>query len=720
MTTRPRLRALFAAASAAAFISACGGGGGSSSPPPTTPPPAASATPQLKLTVTATTDFPGTFGSVGAYEQVSGTISGELDPKDSKNAIIQDLELAPVNARGMVEYSADFTMLKPKDMSKANGVLRYDAPNRGNILTMPNLAANPSDAEFFERGYVWMFSAWQGDVPKSSPQRLTATVPVARNKDGSSITGPYATELLASAATPSIALPGGVFNGTMIPYAPADLDNTRPGYLLTQRVNETDPRVAIAPSDWKFAACDAAANPFPGTADPTRVCLKGGFQPNRLYELQYVAKDPKVMGVGLAALRDTVSFFRGAAADAAGTPNPLAGKIKFAIGQGTSQSGNAMKTFLHLGFNQRLDGGKVFDGVYAHVAARQTNINTRFAVPGGGGGLRTDHRAFGQTAPRGLAADYVDAVSGRQGGVMKRCEATATCPKFFLGLSGTEFWQLQGSPVLTDAFGFSDLTQPANARIYYYASSQHSTGTGGLAAGIGFNPAATVYPAGSMVDTADTFRALFVNLEAWVTQDVPPPASQVPKVADGTLVPPSQLVFPTIAGLSWTPAGGSPTAIPAFSYLARYNGFPLLDYGPQYRPEDESGVPTQVPPSYAGRDYAILVPQVDPGTGLTKAGIRAVDVQAPLGTNLEFNYVATPGIVDLVNLSGAFLPFHKTETARIAAGDTRPSLESLYVNQAGYVAAVTTAANSLVSQRFLLQRDADRRVQRAQANPVLP
>ena len=720
MTTRPRLRALFAAASAAAFISACGGGGGSSSPPPTTPPPAASATPQLKMTVTATNDFPGTFGSVGAYEQVSGTISGELDPKDSKNAIIQDLELAPVNARGMVEYSADFTMLKPKDMSKANGVLRYDAPNRGNILTMPNLAANPSDAEFFERGYVWMFSAWQGDVPKSSPQRLTATVPVARNKDGSSITGPYATELLASAATPSIALPGGVFNGSMIPYAPADLDNTRPGYLLTQRVNETDPRVAIPPSDWKFAACDAAANPFPGTADPTRVCLKGGFQPNRLYELQYVAKDPKVMGVGLAALRDTVSFFRGAAADAAGTPNPLAGKIKFAIGQGTSQSGNAMKTFLHLGFNQRLDGGKVFDGVYAHVAARQTNINTRFAVPGGGGGLRTDHRAFGQTAPRGLAADYVDAVSGRQGGVMKRCEATATCPKFFLGLSGTEFWQLQGSPVLTDAFGFSDLTQPANARIYYYASSQHSTGTGGLAAGIGFNPAATVYPAGSMVDTADTFRALFVNLEAWVTQDVPPPASQVPKVADGTLVPPSQLVFPTITGLSWTPSGGSPTAIPAFSYLARYNGFPLLDYGPQYRPEDESGVPTQVPPSYAGRDYAILVPQVDPGTGLTKAGIRAVDVQAPLGTNLEFNYVATPGIVDLVNLSGAFLPFHKTETARIAAGDTRPSLESLYTDQAGYVAAVTAAANSLVSQRFLLQRDADRRVQRAQANPVLP
>ena len=97
-----------------------------------------------------------------------------------------------------------------------------------------------------------------------------------------------------------------------------------------------------------------------------------------------------------------------------------------------------------------------------------------------------------------------------------------------------------------------------------------------------------------------------------------------------------------------------------------------------------------------------------------------MDVQAPLGTSLEFNYVATPGIVDLLNLSGSFLPFHKTEVARIAAGDTRPSIESLYGTQAGYVSAVTNAANSLVAQRFMLQRDADRRIQRAQANPVLP
>jgi hypothetical protein len=679
----------------------------------------AAATPRQTLSITAQQDFtPGvSYGQVGAYEQVSGTLKGEVDPKDPKNAIIQDLDLAPVNERGMVEYSADFLMLKPKDMSRANGVLRYDAPNRGNILTMLAPERVPGDAVYLERGYVVLYSAWQGDVPKSSPARLTLQVPTAKNRDGSAITGPYATELIINAATPVTSLPNGVFNGSMIPYAPVSLDNTQPGFSLVRRINEADAREPIPAAQWKFADCTAAggANPFPGTADPTKICLDGGFDPRYVYELSYIAKDPKVMGVGLAALRDTIGFFRTKTADAAGVANPVAGRITNTIGQGTSQSGNAMKTFLHLGFNQALDGGKVFDGIFAHVAARQTNINTRFAVPGGGGNVRTDHRAFGQTAPRGLSPDYVDAVAGRSGGVMKRCNDTGSCPKFFLGLSGTEFWQLQGSPVLTDALGTTDLVQPSNARVYYYGSTQH----GGKSQAINWNPSAAVYPAGSNIDFADTFRALFIDMEDWVVRNVAPPDSAVPKLADGTLVRPAQVVFPVMKGLTW-PVNGMPTPIPAFQYRSLFNSYSLLDFGPLYRPQDESGIPTIVPPTVLGKDYAILVPQVDASTGLARAGIRAVDVQAPLGTSLEFNYVATPGITDLVSLSGSYIPFHKTEAARIAAGDTRPSLESLYGNQAAYVERVTAAANDLVKQRFLLPADAQRRIQAAVANPVLP
>jgi hypothetical protein len=698
---------------------ALAGCGGSDNDSTNTVDTTTAAAPRQTLAISARQDFtPGvSYGQVGAYEQVSGTLKGEVDPKDPKNAIIQDLDLAPVNDRGMVEYSADFLMLKPKDMTKANGVLRYDAPNRGNILTMLAPDRVPGDAVYLERGYVLLYSAWQGDVPKSAPARLTLQVPTAKNRDGSAITGPYATELIINAATPVTTLPNGVFNGSMIPYAPVSLDNTQPGYSLVRRINEADPREPIPASQWKFADCTAAggANPFPGTADPTKICLNGGFDPKYVYELTYVAKDPKVMGVGLAALRDTITFFRSKTADAAGAANPVAGRITNTIGQGTSQSGNAMKTFLHLGFNQALDGSKVFDGIFAHVAARQTNINTRFAVPGGGGNVRTDHRAFGQTAPRGLSPDYVDAVAGRTGGVMKRCDDTATCPKFFLGLSGTEFWQLQGSPVLTDALGTKDLVQPSNARVYYYSSAQH----GGKSPSIGWNPSTSVYPAGSTVDFADTFRALFIDMEDWVVRNVAPPASEVPKLADGTLVRPDQVAFPVMKGVTW-PVGGAATAIPAFQYRALFNGYTLLDFGPLYRPQDESGIPTIVPPNSLGKDYAILVPQVDPSTGLARAGIRAVDVQAPIGTSLEFNYVATPGVTDLVSLSGSTIPFHKTEAARIAAGDGRPSLESLYGSQAAYVARVRAAADDLVKRRFMLPADAERRIQAAIVSPVLP
>ena len=596
-------------------------------------------------------------------------------------------------------------------------MLRYDAPNRGNILTLVNPTATPSDAVFLERGYTILYSAWQGDVPKSNPARLTAQVPVAKNADGTSITGSYRAELIPNGAVPVLTLPNGVFNGSMIPYAPVSLDNTQPGYSQTRRIKETDQRILIPATDWKFADCNTTTNPFPGAPNSARVCVKGGYDPSYLYELVYVAKDPFVMGVGLAALSDTIGFFRKSTADVVGIANPVAGRITHAIGQGTSQSGNAMKTFLHLGFNEALDGSRVFEGMYAHVAARQTNINTRFAVPGGGGAIRTDHTAFGQTAPRGLAADYRDDVAGRTGGVMTRCAATTTCPKFFLGLSGTEFWQLQGSPALTDAYGLRDLVQPANVRIYYYASTQHG-GNGGTA-GVSFNPANSVYPTGTVTQHVDTFRALFIALEDWVVRETAPPATQTPRLDDGTLVRPHQVAYPIMRGVTW-PVAGVQTAIPPFQYLTRFNDFSLLDYGPQYVPQDESGIATLLPPYYTGRDYAILVPQVDASTGLTRSGIRSVAVRAPIGTSIEFNYVTNPLFEELVSLTGAYIPFHKTEAARTAAGDTRPSLESLYGTQAGYVAAVTSAANALVAERVLLQRDATRAIDAAVASPVLP
>jgi len=691
------LRAATVASAALFLLSGCGGSGGgggglllpSATTPPATTPPAAASAPKYKLAITATEDVPGTFGSVGAYEKISGTFTGEVDPKDARNAIIQDLQLAPLNANGKVEYTSDFVLFKPKDMSKASGVLRYDAPNRGNIVNL--------DPYFASRGYVFLTAAWQGDVPAAAG-KLTLKVPVAKNADGSSITGTYRAELLPTADTnDSLPLPGGPFNAAMQAYATASLDNTKPGYVLTRRINEGDARQLIPASDWKFAKC-SAATPFPGTPDETNVCLKDKWDPAYLYELVYVAKDPKVMGLGLAALRDMITFFHRDASDSAGTANPVAAAIKNTIASGVSQCGNFMKTFVHLGFNEDRAGQKVFDGVFAQIAARQTNINMRFSIPGGGGGVRADHTAFGQAGTRGLSKDYVDDVAQRRGGILSRCEASGTCPKLFIGFSGTEFYVLQGSPLLTDAWGTTDLVQPANARVYYYASTHHLLGLASLPGA----SAGALYATNGNAGVIPVVRALYQNLEDWVVKGTTPPDSQVPKIADATLVRPQQVKFP---------------AIPGVSYTGLVNNYSLLDWGPNYRPQDESGIATQVPPAYLGRDYAILVPQVD-ADGNDIAGIRSLDVAVPLGTNTGWNYTSVPGRIDQAGLFGSYFPLAKT--AALRGSDPRPSLQERYTDQAGYVAAVTTAANELVAKRFMLRVDADAAIANAVANPVLP
>src|SRR5689334_13554320 len=119
------------------------------------------------------------------YTKLTGHAYGELDPRLSLNAIITDLELAPRNARGLVEYSATFTIIKPADMSKASGVLLYFVPNRGRI----DMTNGGFIADARKRGDVLVASGWQADLePAAGMETLSA--PVAKNPDGSSITGP--------------------------------------------------------------------------------------------------------------------------------------------------------------------------------------------------------------------------------------------------------------------------------------------------------------------------------------------------------------------------------------------------------------------------------------------------------------------------------------------------------------------------------------------------
>jgi hypothetical protein len=314
------------------------------------------AAPRITLEVQKTEPLDSSsYGSVGAYEKLTGTLQGEVDPADPRNAIIVDLDLAPRNAAGMVEYTSEFVLLKPRDMTKTSG----GAPLR---RSQPRQHAHHAPRRHGARaGRRDPPCRLAGRRPKSGPNRLTLTVPVAKSQDGSPITGLYRTELVTPAPALELALPGGTFNSSMLAYAPASLDNSGVECALTRRRNETDPRLVVPRSEWAFATT-SSSNPFPGTPDAGKVSLRGGFDPRFLYELTYVAKDPKVTGLGLAALRDILSFFRTAARDARGHLNPLAGRVRHVIGVGISQSGNFLRTFLHLGFNEASAGGRVSTG----------------------------------------------------------------------------------------------------------------------------------------------------------------------------------------------------------------------------------------------------------------------------------------------------------------------------------------------------------------------
>src|SRR5579862_7432010 len=310
------------------------------------------------------------------YQKLTGHAYGELDPKLPLNAIITDLEFAPRNARGMVEYVATVTILKPADMAKASGVLLYFVPNRGRI----SLTGGGFLADARKQGHVLVASGWQADIEAGDGVE-TLLAPVAKNPDGSSITGRVLarfSDMPADATTLPI-LRGGVA-GTA---DPASLDTSQA--TLTRRTSEAGKIVPMRSSDWAFADC--RQTPFPGKPDPRKLCLKGGFDPAYLYELVYTAKDPKVHGIGFAATRDLNSYLRYAAQDDTGAANPLRGHITATVSQGNSQSGNYIRSFIHLGFNQDEAGRIVFDGANPNIAARQLGMNIRFAAPSGAAAL---------------------------------------------------------------------------------------------------------------------------------------------------------------------------------------------------------------------------------------------------------------------------------------------------------------------------------------------
>lgn len=629
--------------------------------------------------------------SAGGYIRLSGHFFGELDPSNPLNAIINDIELAPKNARGHVEYSATFTLYRPADLSKASGVLWYEVPNRGNSPLNPRPSADALAA-----GHILVSSGWQGDLtPRAGLE--TITVPVASNADGSAITGPVIARLINLPAGASTASLQAGFGGLRY-QVPASLDTAKA--LLTKQSADDKQVIPIAPRDWAFASCETS--PFPGEPDATRICLKGGFEPDKLYQLTYTAKNARVLGIGLAATRDLVSFLRYSVKDDAGTPSPSAGAVRNAIAFGTSQSGNFIKTFINLGFNQDEEKRIVWDGANPNIAARQNPINFRFAIPGGSAGLY-------EPGSEGVLwwAPYRDEIRGRpMAGLLDRCRRTRTCPKIFETFGSAEFWGLRMSPGLVGTRADRDIPLPPEVRRYYFPGVTHGGGRGG------FHPLApgTEGTSCALPDNpnpmGESLRALRVALTDWVVRNTPPPASRYPTLAAGQLVNPNHVSmgFPVIPG------------VPLPDNLI--NGLPDYDFGGAFRYPDLSGAIIAQPPVIRGT-IPLLVPRTD-SDGNEPVGVASVQHQVPLGTYLGWNvtkagYYKGRGC----GFQGGFIPFAKTKQDRMASGDPRLSLEERYGSHEAYVRKVRQTARRMVEEHFLLPDDADRLTREAEASDVL-
>lgn len=645
------------------------------------------------------------FGSAGQYEVLVGKAYGELNPSDPHNAIIQDIALAPKNARGNVEYMATFQIVKPIDMTKASGFMWHDVPNRSGRVTII-----PAERNF---GDVGLSSGWQGDNSGATAPRDNndyVTVPVAKNPGGSTITGPVLARIMNASGVNSQAM---YVHTNPIPYKPFSLDTSKA--TMISRARETmDGKVEgekqIAASDWAFAKCDAE-HPFPGTPDETQICVKGGFEPNRVYQVVYTAKDPLVLGAGFAAFRDVDAFFKHAKADESGTANPLAGAIKWSATRGQSQSGNFIRGFLHSGFNQDEDNRQVFDGAWPIIAGKRITLNYRFATPDGVSMLYQASSEGSQTWTK-----WEDSIRGLPAsGILDRCTASNTCPKIFEHFGAAEFWGLKLAPSFVGPAADKDVPVPANVRRYYIGSTQHGGGVGGFTVTPAAPPAcpSNGYGRGTLaanpMPQRETVNALRTHFRNWIMKDQAPPASVYPTLAAGTLVNPTK------------DAMGFPDGVPGVPKEAP-NGFMNVnldyDYGPDFNYIDGTGVMTKVPPVIK-QVLPMKAPKVD-ADGNELGGTPVVLREAPLGTYLGWNVTAEGFHAgQLCNYAGGFVPFAKTKAERMANDDPRPSLEERYGTHEGYVAKVKEAAAKIVAQGFLLQADATRLIDEAEKSNVL-
>jgi hypothetical protein len=658
----------------------------------------------ISLTIHTRESFAGgkSFGTTGPYEKIAGVAKFAVDPAHPRNKSIIDLALAPTNAKGRVEFSADFFLLAPKDRDKGNGAILYDVNNRGNKLALSFFndapgSNNPSTAEhagngfLFRRGYTVVWCGWIGELLPGN-DRLLLAPPIATDK-GKPITGLVRSEMVTDKPADTLPLSHREGHGSYSPTTRGESSG-----VLTWRMRETDRRVVIPRGQWSLERrpIPTVTKGVPGTLGQVRLKLSGGFRPGYLYELICEAQGPIVQGLGFAAVRDLVSFLKHDSTK----DNPLLAGDKSSIhrahGFGVSQSGRFLRHLLRQGFNVDEKGRKVFDGLMPHVAGGGLGFfNHRFAQPTRHNAQQEEHLypcdifpfTYGESSDEYRSLDGHAVKRGKRDGILKRLadEDARLLPRMMHTQSAAEYWHRSGSLVHTDTLGTTDADVPAGVRIYSFGGTQH--GPAGKPPGRGV--------ADNLLNPGNYrpfLRALLDALDAWALEGTAPPASVYPRIDKGTLV-------------DWSQKSTGFPALPGVRYPEVIQRPPARDLGPDF---STKGILPQEPPRILGH-YTVKVPKSGPD-GNDLGCLLPLEVAVPLATftgwNLRRRDVGAEGM--LASLAGSWIPFAATEAERKSTGDPRPSIEKRYGGFEAYRKRWLAAGAEMVKGRYLLQEDVDR------------
>jgi hypothetical protein len=643
---------------------------------------AASPARVVRVEITSRTDIQDgkPFGNAGPYEKLVGRVYFAVDPANLHNRKIVDLDKAPRNAHGEVEFSADLYLLKPKDMAKGNQAVLFEVSNRGGrgILSLVNGRENEyGDGFLMRQGYTVAWIGWEFDL-SSQGERLRLTAPIAHDPGGKGIHGLVRTDFTPAEKGDDMPLGHillGLDGGNSYPVD----DPASEKDVLTVRDTPTGNRTTILRSDWSFAHVVAGKL----TPDPHYVHLNAGFVPGKIYELVYTAKNPVVAGVGLAAVRDFLSYLKY-------DPQTTA-PVKRAYAVGISQSGRFLRHFIYQDFNADEQGRQVMDGVIAHVAgAGRGSFNHRFAQPSRDAQpmsslfFPTDLFPFTDLPEK-------DPDTGEKAGLLDAANKSHSVPKIFYTNTSYEYWGRAASLIHITADGQQDAALATNTRIYFLAGLEHFTVPFPPDNRIGGNPDYTAQQKANPNPIQWYWRALITDMDKWVKDGKEPPPSTYPKIAEKTLVPLREWKFPKIPGVN----------APHEVSLAYH-----INFGPQPKGTVGSVQVVPIEPPRVGNPFGVLVPQSD-ADGNDMGGVQLPELQIPLATYTGWN-LRDPSIgapEQRVSFLGSWIPLAKTAEERKKSGDPRLSIAERYGSREEYMSKFEQAAKKLIEQRFLLQED---------------